>query len=57
MAPTGSDHDHLSRVDTIVDAAQLLDLPTLDDAGLATSKEALLTLEREVSRDRRLGTR
>jgi hypothetical protein len=53
LAPARSDHEHLNRVDAIVEAAGLVDLPSLDDAGLAASKEALLGLERDVSRERR----
>ena len=53
LAPGGSDHEHLNRVEAIVDAARLVDLPSLDDAGLADSKAALLGLERDVSRERR----
>jgi hypothetical protein len=53
LAPARSDHQHLNRVDAIVEAARLVDLPSLDDAGLSDSKEALYGLERDVSRERR----
>jgi hypothetical protein len=52
LAPD-SQRAQVSRVDTIVDAVRLVDLPSLDDAGLSASKEALLALERDVSRERR----
>jgi hypothetical protein len=53
LAPARSDHEHLNRVDAMVEAARLVDLPSLDDAALAASKEALFGLERDVSRERR----
>jgi hypothetical protein len=53
LAPSGGDRAHMSRVDTVIDAVRLVDLPSLDEAGLAASKEALLALERDVSRERR----
>ncbi len=53
MAPAVTDREHLERIETIAGTVRLADLATLDDAGLEANKDALDTIEREVSIERR----
>jgi len=53
LTPVRVDDEHLNRVEAIIEAALLVDLPSVDDAVLSSSKEVLFRLERDVSDQRR----